>query len=136
MASDKHKFILITLLLTAFLCYTGYLYISLPRKTSAIDEQSAAGKLVWQKYNCGACHQVYGLGGYLGPDLTNEYRFRDTSVIKLFLKDASIFTPVMPVFNMPEPEMEALLSYLKSLDASGKSDLRTFKVNQNGTIEQ
>ena len=31
------------------------------------------GKQVFQQYNCIACHQLYGLGGYLGPELTTAF---------------------------------------------------------------
>ncbi len=43
------------------------------RKPHPVGAPAAAGKLLYQKYNCQACHQIYGLGGYMGPDLTNVY---------------------------------------------------------------
>ncbi len=36
-----------------------------------LTEDSRKGKLLFQEYNCISCHQLYGLGGYMGPDLTN-----------------------------------------------------------------
>ena len=38
---------------------------------NTISSLACEGKIVFQKYNCISCHQLYGLGGYLGPDLTN-----------------------------------------------------------------
>ena len=40
-----------------------------------VEEQSKTnrGKALFQQNNCIACHQLYGLGGYLGPELTNAY---------------------------------------------------------------
>jgi nitric oxide reductase subunit C len=76
---------------------------------------------------------VYGLGGYLGPDLTNAYSSRGKDYIKAFLKYG---TAAMPKFNLKEPEITALLAYLKEIDASGRSDPRSFTINYDGTIEQ
>ena len=57
-----------------FLIYTLSIYLTplTVAKMSTIDsEKAVSGRIVWQKYNCQSCHQLYGLGRYLGPDLTN-----------------------------------------------------------------
>ncbi|MDP1762683.1 MAG: cytochrome c [Sediminibacterium sp.] len=133
MASDKNKIMIAASLVAIFLCYTFYIYASLPIKNFTANEAVSKGKRVWQEKNCGACHQIYGLGGYLGPDLTNEYSLRSTDFIKVFLNYG---TPAMPNFNLSEQDINHLLAFLKSIDASGKSDPKTFTIHYNGTIEQ
>jgi nitric oxide reductase subunit C len=133
MARDKQKIIIASLLTVSFLFYSFYIYSSLPAKNNVINEETSNGKLVWQKYNCNACHQVYGLGGYLGPDLTNTYSLRGPAYIKAFLISG---TAVMPDFHLQEKEINEILAYLKNIDASGNSDPRHFTIKYNGTIEQ
>jgi len=133
MPSEKQKIIVMMVLLTGFLCYTFSLYTFLPVKNYPESVESAAGKLVWQQYNCTACHQIYGLGGYLGPDLTNEYSRRDTNYIVAFLKNG---TTTMPKFKLGDHEINALIAFLKVTDKSGRSDPRTFIIKNNGTIQQ
>ncbi|MEO7266316.1 MAG: cytochrome c [Ferruginibacter sp.] len=133
MPQDKQNKIIAVLLTTGFLLYSFTIYSSLPVKNNYINEETSNGKLVWQKYNCNACHQVYGLGGYLGPDLTNSYSLRGAGYIKAFLISG---TTVMPNFNLSEQEVNALLAYLKNIDASGNADPRSFTIKYNGTIGQ
>lgn len=133
MVSDKFKIITVALLLVGFLFYSIYLYSSLPVKDYTFDEEAGKGKFVWQQYNCNACHQVYGLGGYLGPDLTNVYSSRGKDYIKAFL---NLGTASMPVFHLTEQEMKNLLAFLNNIDASGKSDPRRYTIKYDGTIEQ
>jgi nitric oxide reductase subunit C len=133
MTSDKTKFIAMVLLITGFLYYSFYIYTSLPVKTYTTTEESGTGKIIWQQYNCSSCHQVYGLGGYLGPDLTNTFSLRGTDYIKAFLMSG---TTSMPNFHLTAKEINALLAYLACIDATGKSDPKTFTINKNGTIEQ
>ena len=133
MFPDKQKLIVAIPMVACFLCYSFYLYTSLPVKVYETNYDAGKGQIVWQKYNCNACHQLYGLGGYLGPDLTNTYTLKGTDYIKAFVNNG---TTVMPNFHLSEQEMNALLSYLKCIDATGRSDPRTFILNYNGTIEQ
>jgi hypothetical protein len=42
----------------------------------------------------------------------------------------------MPSFNLSTEELNYLVAYLTDIDASGKSDAKTFRINKNGTIEQ
>ncbi len=133
MLTEKRKWLVAAVLVAAFLVYSSFLYISLPFKQSARDPLAAKGKLLWQKNNCVACHQIYGLGGYLGPDLTNVFSKRGPDYIKVFLKAG---TPIMPRFNLSAKEMDALVAFLKEVDATGSSDPRTFSIQLNGTIEQ
>lgn len=133
LSSDRQRISVLMLLLSSFLCYSFYLYSDLPVKRINQDREAAAGKLSWQKYNCNACHQVYGLGGYLGPDLTNTYSLKSPAYITAFLQSG---TATMPNFHLNGQEMNALLAYLQNIDASGKADPRTFTINTNGTIEQ
>jgi nitric oxide reductase subunit C len=96
---------------------------------------ASEGKLLWQKYNCNACHQIYGLGGYLGPDLTNVYshKGKGPDYIRTFLQHG---TDIMPDFKLNDTEVNALVTYLQAVDATGTSDPKTFKIHADGTIEQ
>ena len=133
MVADRHKFIVMIILLTAFLCFSFFLYSALPVKNSPENAVADAGKMAWQKYNCNACHQVYGLGGFLGPDLTNVYSIKGEAYIQAFLKTG---TAIMPDFHLSGKEIKDLSGFLKTIDATGKSDPKTFTLNYDGTIEQ
>ena len=133
MASDLQKTTVAVILITSFLVYTGFLYLSLPVKNYTNTSASIEGKKIWQQYNCNACHQIYGLGGYLGPDLTNVYSKRGHQYIQAFITNG---TNVMPNFHLSSNEQESLIAYFKNIDSSGKSDPKTFTLHNNGTIEQ
>lgn len=132
MISEKQKLYLIIFLTISFLSYSVYLYTFLPFKQDKLSEQCVKGMDLWQKYNCNACHQVYGLGGYLGPDLTNVYSKRGPEYIAAFLKSG---TQIMPNFHLTDEEVKSLNAYFEIMDKTGKSDPRTYKVNNDGTIE-
>ncbi len=132
--NTTQKMIIAGLLTGSFLAYSFYLYYSLPAsKPVVVNAKAKEGKVLWQKYNCTACHQIYGLGGYLGPDLTNVYSKKGEAYIRAFLKSG---TPVMPDFRLPDGEIVCLVSYLRNIDASGRADPKTYRANYDGTIEQ
>ncbi len=133
MLHDKYKITILAVLTCAFLYYSFTLYSSLPVKNVVVNKESSDGKLLWQQYNCNSCHQVYGLGGYLGPDLTNVYSRRGPGYITGFLKNG---TETMPNFHLQENEIKSFLAFLKNMDESGKSDPRTFSIKKDGTITQ
>jgi nitric oxide reductase subunit C len=129
---DRQKLFIITVLVVAFAGYSFYLYSALPAMNQ-YNQDADSGRLTWQKYNCNACHQVYGLGGYLGPDITNVYSSKGGVYIRAFLKTG---TSIMPDFHLSEKEINDLTSFMKAIDASGRSDPKTFILHENGTIEQ
>lgn len=135
MGTDTPKMVTAFLLLSLFLFYSGNLYLSTPSSQQSLADVPGAhkGKQLWQQKNCVACHQVFGLGGYLGPDLTNVYSIKGPAYIKAFLASG---TSVMPNFGFSEAEMEDIVAYMKMLDASGNSDPRTFLISVDGTITQ
>ncbi len=133
MASDKHKVIAALILSIGFVCYTGYIYSALPNQKGTLSVEADEGKSLWQKHNCTACHQVYGLGGYLGPDLTNVFSEKGEGNIRAFLK---IGNPTMPAYDLSEGETRSLLAYLKHIDETGIADPRSFTIKMNGTIKQ
>ena len=121
-----------------FLVYSFSIYltpINEKFKTSFDIKTASEGRLVWQKYNCQSCHQLYGLGGYLGPDLTNIYSVKGKGElwIKALLKSG---TTQMPSFQLTLEEETKLIEFLKSTDASGLADPRQFNIKSNGMIER
>lgn len=133
MLQDRAKYSIAGILVATFLGYSCFLYADLPVKDHAGLQAGDKGKMIWQQYNCGACHQVYGLGGYLGPDLTNSYSKRGPAYIQAFLANG---TNIMPNYHLTETEIKELTEYLRNLDASGISDPRTFTIQNNGFINQ
>ena len=121
-----------------FLIYTLSIYLTplTVAKMSTIDsEKAVSGRIVWQKYNCQSCHQLYGLGGYLGPDLTNVVSNpkKGEMMIKQILKYG---VKQMPCYNMPNDDYKCLIEFLKSVDASGLGDPRKYTISKTGMINQ
>lgn len=96
---------------------------------------ASQGRLVWQKYNCQSCHQLYGLGGYLGPDLTNVYSApgKGEHLIRALVKTGNA---QMPPFKIQEEEMRLLIAFLKTTDASGSADPRDFFILSTGMTKR
>lgn len=115
-----------TVFIVLFLGYTAYsgwvyTYGTQQRKSVRFTNQQFAGKALWQKNNCTACHQLYGLGGYLGPDLTTiiSDNKRGKLYATAFLKTGGT---TMPGFHFNNKEIDALISYLAYVDASVKNN--------------
>lgn len=133
MIRDTYKAIIALLLVTGYAGYSIHIYTDLPQASGTVDARVEQGKKLWQSYNCIACHQIYGLGGYLGPDLTNTYSLKGAAYIRAFLESG---TNVMPNFNLSNEEMDALTAYMKDIDKTGNAAPSSFKLHLNGTIEQ
>lgn len=78
------------------------------------------GKDIFQEYNCISCHQLYGLGGFLGPELTTAYsdKLRGELFMKTFLKNGG---PRMPNFHFKDEDIDAIVSFLKYVDTTAVS---------------
>jgi nitric oxide reductase subunit C len=93
---------------------------------SKLNISAIEGEKIWQENNCTACHQLYGLGGYLGPDLTNiiSNPLKGAEYAKAFFNSG---VNSMPKFNFTDEEKENLIHFLSAVDNSG------YYPNQNPT---
>ncbi len=124
-------------LITFFLINTIIIYTMENDSVEAkkkLTEDAKSGKLVFQKYNCVACHQLYGLGGYMGPDLTNVMSQKGKGIMyaKSFMQSG---TQRMPNFHLNEKELNDLLAFLTYVDKTGISPLRNFELQYDGTVK-
>lgn len=79
-------------------------------------EPAARGLEQWRRHHCGACHAIYGLGGHLGPDLTNVARRRNEAYVRHVLRYGM---GAMPGLGLSDAEAGDLLAYLRHLDRLG-----------------
>lgn len=94
------------------------------------DENIIAGRNTWQEKNCQSCHQLYGLGGYMGPDLTNIISTNGVNRAKTFIKYG---TGKMPDMSLSDEEVNNLIAYLSWIDKTGKSEITPDKIHWTGT---
>lgn len=133
MKPRKYLFILL-LLSTLFLVYNFFIYTDSSAYGNVhLSEKAIRGENLWLKNNCNSCHQIYGLGGYLGPDLTNAYSFRKNDNYLKAMFNSGIKT--MPKFDFNESEKEELLQFLKEIDQTGHYPSTNAKIKPNGWVE-
>lgn len=94
------------------------------------DAAARRGALVWQANNCVSCHQLYGLGGYMGPDLTNEHGDKGDALIRTFVRYG---TDRMPAHPISDADMDDLVAFLAWVDRSGRSRVPPEAVHWTGT---
>lgn len=105
------------------LCFFGqtYLVYSDSTETRVLEGAELAGRRVWLEHNCQACHQLYGFGGFLGPDLTNAASRLQKPQLAAQL---SLGKGQMPKFDLPEDDVDALWNFLSAMDETGIGQAR------------
>ncbi len=133
--NTQKNILVITILVTIFSIYNLSIYTSNKKgKVIQLSENAIQGEVLWQNNNCWSCHQLYGLGGYLGPDLTNIYSTQNKGplYIKSFLNSG---IKAMPKFNFSEQEKEALVSFLQQVDSTGFYPNTNAIIKPNGWVD-
>ncbi len=122
-------------LCVTFVFYTATVYTSGTAAThgNSISDEARAGQQIFQDENCIACHQFYGLGGYMGPDLTNVISTRGEAYSRAFITAG---TARMPNFELNTDEVDALLAYLSFVDQTGTYPPKNYEVLWTGDVSQ
>lgn len=128
--------ILMSILITVFITYNYSIYF---HQTSAnsktfLSESALKGQQLWQNNNCTACHQLYGLGGYLGPDLTNitSNPKKGAEYAKAFFNSG---IKSMPQFKFTEHQKNELIAFLSEVDQTGYYPNVDAEFNYNGWVD-
>ena len=105
-----------------------------PVRIGVFKGKEEAGLALFQEKNCVACHQFYGLGGYMGPDLTNVISAPDKGpdYARAFIESGSA---KMPDFGFSEAQVDDLVRFLEFVDASGRYRPELAEISWNGTVD-
>lgn len=107
----------------AYIAISAMTYADEGVRPAPMSDEAREGKRAWERRNCSACHQIYGMGGYLGPDLTNVWSRRGSNHVARVLTEG---WQDMPNLNLAEREIERLMDYLEFLDTTGTFPPRTW----------
>jgi len=109
-------------LVAAFVIQTWLVYSDpAGRQTPPLSPLADRGQRLWFDHNCQSCHQIYGFGGFLGPDLTNAAGSLTEARLRLILTEGA---GRMPAFGFDEEQRGALQQFFVELDRTGVSQAR------------
>ncbi len=132
-ASNKHK--ILWFFCAAFAVYSVYVWTAGTdiQQSRPADHRVKAGLALYQEMNCIACHQLYGLGGHMGPDLTNVVSAPDKGVdyARAFIENGS---SKMPDFGLSQTQVDALVQFLKFVDSTGTYPPKHPETSWYGTV--
>lgn len=114
--SANAKLGLMLILVTCFIIQSCLVYFD-PTDAEPLALEAITGKRLWHRHNCQSCHQLYGFGGFLGPDLTNVMDRATPERIEQLLTFGSA---QMPAFNLPSREIAAIGAFLSSMNETGR----------------
>ena len=123
--------IFLLLLCIACVVYTGFVYRSgdSTQSPKAVRLAAMNGQQIWQEKNCQSCHQLYGLGGYMGPDLTNAAA-KGPDYLRAFIEHG---TTRMPDFHLSDKEQADVVAFLQWVDQSGNNKVPDSCVHWTGS---
>ena len=121
MCTPVRKKLLLAVLVLCFGVQTGLVYSD--SRSVPLSEEALAGRELWQGYACQTCHQLYGQGGFLGPDLTNAASRVDSTRLVSLLRVGS---GQMPPLAFSDEEAAAMAAFLREMDRPeiGRGELR------------
>ena len=112
-----HRKLLMFGLLAAFAAQGAMVYTD--GKAAAhpkLTDLERAGRAIFLSRNCTACHQIFGFGGFLGPDLTNAAQRVPRARLDDLLRNGSL---QMPAFGLLSEDVDAVEAYLRAIDRTG-----------------
>lgn len=86
---------------------------------SATDPLVLAGEKVYRDINCAYCHSINGVGGAIGPDLSNVASQLTKDEIAAYLKNPDLMVPntLHPKLQFTPDELNSLVAYLGTIGA-------------------
>ena len=125
--------ILYLIFIVVFSFYSWEVYKDADVPAITLNYKAQEGKYLWQQHNCISCHQLYGLGGFMGPDLTNV--LSDPTKGELYV-EAILKSGMnrMPKYNFSNEEINNIIEFLKHTDQSGIYPYKDFKIHYDGTV--
>ncbi|WP_419933763.1 c-type cytochrome [Candidatus Palauibacter sp.] len=121
MCTPVRKKLLLAVLVLCFGVQTGLVYSDV--RSVPLSEEALAGRELWQGYACQTCHQLYGQGGFLGPDLTHAASRVDSTRLVSLLRVGS---GQMPPLGFSDEAAAAMAAFLREIDRPeiGRGQLR------------
>ena len=121
MCKPKWKKRLLAVLVLAFIVQSSLVYSD--ERHEPLSESALAGRALWHRHACQTCHQLYGQGGFLGPDLTNAASRVDSARLASLLKVGS---GQMPPLRFTDEEVASMSAFLSAMDRPeiGRGQLR------------
>jgi len=121
MCKPKWKKRLLAVLVLAFIVQSSLVYSD--ERHEPLSESALAGRALWHRHACQTCHQLYGQGGFLGPDLTNAASRVDSTRLASLLKVGS---GQMPPLRLTDEEVASVSAFLSAMDRPeiGRGQLR------------
>jgi len=121
MFTPARKKLLLAVLVLSFGVQTGLVYSDV--RSEPLSQAAREGRALWQAYACQTCHQFYGQGGFLGPDLTHAAsRVDSTRLVSLL----TVGSGQMPPLGFSDGETAAMAAFLREMDRPeiGRGELR------------
>ncbi|RKY21293.1 MAG: hypothetical protein DRQ55_04735 [Planctomycetota bacterium] len=110
------------MLVAAYVVQTWMVYSDpAGREAPPLSTHALRGREIWHEHNCQSCHQLYGFGGFLGPDLTNAADWLTAARMDTILVDGA---GQMPAFDLDLIERRSLGAYLQEIAATGRGQAR------------
>jgi len=120
---------ILLILSASFSLYTLAVYTYCDPTPKPYPPAVSRGWQVWQEKNCQSCHQLYGLGGYAGPDLTNVASQKGPDYMRGLIRYG---TGRMPGFHLREQEVDDVIAFLSWVDQAGWSKVPDSAVHWTG----
>jgi ubiquinol-cytochrome c reductase cytochrome b subunit len=92
--------------------------ITAPTRPSVeVNQLVLDGQKVYRDVNCSYCHSINGVGGAIGPDLTNIASKLTKNQLTTYLQNPDLMVPntLHPKLQFTPDEMTALVAYLETL---------------------
>ena len=130
MFSPSSKKTLLAVLVLCFLVQSSLVYRD--DVDLVLTEQAVEGRKIFHEESCQVCHQLWGQGGFLGPDLTNAASRVDETRLASLL---TVGSGQMPAFDMSAEQIAAVSAFLNELDRPdlGRGELRLGDPNAGTT---
>ena len=103
-------------------CLAAFLLKVTPANAEALEavpDLVVGGARIYQENMCGNCHMIGGVGVMVGPPLNGVGERRTKEWVIDHFRDPQKFEPdsLMPPYDFPPEQMEAIVTYLFGLPA-------------------
>ena len=121
MLQPSIKKLVLTILVGSFVVQTGLVYSD--DVDIELSDDAVQGRVLFHDGSCQVCHQLWGQGGFLGPDLTNAAsRVDETRLASLM----TVGSGQMPAFGYTPQQIAYMRTFLEEIDRPdiGRGQLR------------